>query len=88
MSPHHGVRRCVSFAKGEDDSIPPVSDESDIDGPDHTGGPCVNTAGAARSSWGGHTPELSSELLVSNSLQHADDRLMQQLGFFSLCICC
>ena len=75
-----GIRRRVSFAEGGDDSIPPVSDESDVDGPDHTGGCCVDTVGAARSSGGGRAPEKSSELF--DSLQRADDPLMQQLGSF------
>ena len=50
---------------GGDDAIPPVSDGSDVDGPDHTSGPRVDTAGAARSGGGGRAPELSSELFDS-----------------------
>ena len=74
------VRRHVSFAEGEDDSIPLVSDESDVDGPDHTSGPHADTAGAARSSGRGRAPELRSELF--DSLQRVDDPLMQPLGSF------
>ena len=74
-----GARRRVSFAEGEDDSPPPVSDESDVDNSDHTS-PRVNTASAACSGEGGRAPELSSELF--DSLERADDLIMQQLGSF------
>ena len=75
-----GARRRVSSAEGEDDSLLPVSDELDVDDSDHTSGPRVDTAGAARSGGGGGAPELSSELF--DSLQRADGPLMQQLGSF------
>ena len=76
-------RRRVTFkegAEGGNDAIPPISDESVVDSSGHTGDPRVDTASAACSSGGGRAPELSSELF--NSLQHADDSLMQQLGSF------
>jgi len=81
--PRPEVRRRVAFTdgtEGEGDATHPISDESIVDGSDHVGGSRVDTASAARSSGGGRTPELSSELF--NSLQHADDPLMQQLGSF------
>ena len=82
-SPRREVRRRVAFAAGtvggEDDSQP-ASDESLVNNSDHDGDSDVDTASAARSSGGGGASELSSELL--NSLQHADDPLMQQLGSF------
>ena len=65
---------------GGDDAIPLVSDESVVDGSDHTGGPRVDTASAARSGGGGCAPELSSELF--DSLHRANDPLMQQMGSF------
>ena len=81
--PRRDVRRRVAFTdgtEGESDAPHPISDESVVDGSDHAGGSDVDTASAARSSGGGGASELSSELL--NSLQHADDPLMQQLGSF------
>ena len=81
--PRRNVRRRVTFEEGEqggDDATPPVSDESVVDGSVHTGGPRVDIAGAARSGGGGRAPKLSSEL--SDSLQRADDPLMQQVGSF------
>ena len=66
--------------QGEGDSIPLVSDELDVDDVGHTGGQRVDTAGAARSGGGSRAPELSSELF--DSLQRADDPLIQQLGSF------
>ena len=66
--------------EGEGDAPHPIFDESVIDGSDHAGGSHVDTASAARSSGGSYASELSSKLL--NSLQHADDPLMQQLGSF------
>ena len=77
------VRCRVTFEEGADDGnddATPISDESVVDGSDHVGGSRVDTASAAHSSGGGRAPELSSELF--NSLQHADDPLMQQLGSF------
>ena len=76
----HGARLCVSFAEGEDDSLPPVFDESDIDSLGHSGGPRDDTVGATRSGGGSRAPELSSGLL--DSLQHAGDPIMQRLGSF------
>ena len=81
--PRSNVRRRVTFeprAEGEGDATHPISDESVLDGSDHVCGSRVETASAARSSGGGRAPELSLELF--NSLQHADDPLMQQLGSF------
>ena len=82
-SPRREVRRRVGFAPGtvggEDDSQP-IPDELLVNNSDHDGDSDVDTASAARSSGGGGASELSSELL--NSLQHADDPLMQQLGSF------
>ena len=81
--PQRNVRRRVTFEEGVhggDDAIPPDSDESVIDGSDHTSGPHVDIARAARSGGGSRARELSSELF--NSLQRADDPLMQQLGSF------
>ena len=81
--PRPEVRRRVGFTdgtKGEGDAPHPNSDESVVNNSDHAGGSDVDTASAARSSGGGGASELSSELL--NSLQHADDPIMQQLGSF------
>ena len=77
------VRRRVTFAdgtEGEGDASHSISDESVVDNSDHAGGSDVDTASADRSSGGGYASELSSESL--NSLQHADDPIMQQLGSF------
>ena len=68
------------ITEGEGDATHRNSDGSDVNNSDHVGGSDVDTASADRSSGGGYASELSSELL--NSLQHADDPLMQQLGSF------
>ena len=81
--PRRDLRPRVVFAdgtEGEGDATHPNSDGSVVNNSDHAGGSDVDTASAARSSGGGYASELSSELL--NSLQHADDPLMQQLGSF------
>ena len=81
--PRPEVRHRVGFAdgtEGEGDAPHPNSDGSVVNNSDHTGGSDVDTASAAHSSGGGYASELSSELF--NSLQHAGDPLMQQLGSF------
>ena len=81
--PRRDLRPRVVFAdgtEGEGDATHRNSDGSDVNNSDHAGGSDVDTASAARSSGGGYASELSLELL--NSLQHADDPLMQQLGSF------
>ena len=81
--PRRDLRPRVVFAdgtEGEGDATHLNSDGSDVNNSDHAGGSDVGTTSAGRSSGGGRVPELSTVLF--NSLQSADDPLMQQLGSF------
>ena len=81
--PRRDLRPRVVFAdgtEGEGDATHRNSDGSDVNNSDHAGGSDVGTTSAGRSSGGGRAPELSTVLF--NSLQSADDPLMQQLGSF------